>query len=80
MRSPSADHRGVDKPEKPPREAGRRGAFRDNLAVSAILAVLLITGPLGDRELIGSRVGAVLAIGVAVAVAAVVQFFVRPRG
>jgi len=70
----------VDSPEKRPRGTGRRGAFRDNLAVTAILAVLLITGPLGDRELIASRVGALLAIGVAVAVAAVVQFFLRPRG
>jgi hypothetical protein len=53
---------------------------RDNAAVAAILAVLLITGPLGDHQLVGSWTGVALTVGVAVALAAVVQFLLRPRG
>jgi hypothetical protein len=48
--------------------------------VAAVLAVLLITGPLGDHDLVGSWTGAALTVGAAVAVAGIVQFLVRPRG
>jgi hypothetical protein len=69
-----------DAEERQAGSAGARRHVRDNAAVAAVLAVLLITGPLGDHDLVGSWTGAALTVGAAVAVAGIVQFLVRPRG
>lgn len=60
-------------------ERGPVARVRDHVAVAAVLAVLLITGPLGDHQLVGSWTGAALTVGVAAAVAAVVRLLLRPR-